>query len=60
MYTFSVIIPFYNEQKTLEKSVTRLFHIDLFDKGVLVDDNSNDESSNTVQEIKYNYENVEY
>ena len=51
MYTLAAIVPFYNEEKSLEKSVTRLIHTNLFDEIILVDNNSNDDSSKITQEI---------
>lgn len=60
MYSLSAIVPFYNEQETIEKSVTRLVNTNLFDEIILIDDNSNDESSNIAKEIEKNYENVKY
>ena len=45
MYSLSVIVPFYNEQETIEKSVIRLINTNLFDEIIIIDDNSNDESS---------------
>ena len=41
MNTLSAIVPFYNEEKFLEKSVTRLLENDIFDEIILSDDCSN-------------------
>ena len=60
MYSLSAIVPFYNEQKTLKKSVIRLINTNLFDEVILIDDNSSDESSRIAQEIESNFENVKY
>jgi len=40
----SVIVPFYNEEKFLKKSVLRLVDVNIFEKIILVNDKSNDKS----------------
>ena len=45
MNTLTVIVPFYNEINFLEKSVNRLLEHNIYSKILLVDDNSNDGSS---------------
>ena len=44
MYSLSAIVPFYNEERYLEESVTKLIQTNLFDEIILVDDNSTDNS----------------
>ena len=60
MNTLSVIVPFYNEQKFLEKSVTRLLENDIFDEIILSDDCSNDNSSLIAQTLSEKYEKIRY
>lgn len=43
-YSLSVIVPFYNEEKFLEESITRLLKIEIVQQIVLVDDCSKDKS----------------
>ena len=45
MNTLTVIVPFYNEINFLDKSVNRLLEHNIYTKILLVDDNSNDGSS---------------
>jgi len=42
--TLSVIVPFYNEENTLEESINRLIRVDMFEKLYLVNDCSTDNS----------------
>ena len=39
-YNLSAIVPFYNEEKFLEASVLRLLETNIFEKIILVNDNS--------------------
>ena len=41
-YNLSAIVPFYNEEKFLEASVLRLLETNIFEKIILVNDNSTD------------------
>ena len=54
MYSLAAIVPFYNEERFLEESVTKLIETNLFDEVILVDDNSNDESSYIAKNIEKN------
>ena len=45
MVNLSVIVPFFNEEVFLEKSVQRLIENDIYEKIILIDNNSNDNSS---------------
>ena len=60
MYSLAAIVPFYNEERFLEESVTKLIETNLFDEVILVDDNSNDESSYIAKNIEKKYEIVKY
>ena len=42
--SLSVIVPFYNEEKFLESSITRLLKLDIVKQIILVDDCSEDYS----------------
>ena len=44
MINLSVIVPFYNEEKFLEQSVNRLLENNIYEKILLVDNNSTDNS----------------
>ena len=46
MNNLAVIVPFYNEENYLQKSIDRLIDSDIFDKIILVDDCSTDNSAN--------------
>ena len=58
--SISAIVPFHNEELTLEESVRKLIVNNIFDKIVLVDDYSKDRSSEIALNIKNNYSFVEY
>ena len=47
----SVIVPFYNEEKFIEKSILRLIDTNLFKKIILVNDKSNDTSGQIAERI---------
>lgn len=47
----SVIVPFYNEEKFIEQSVTRLINTNLFKKIILVNDKSSDTSRKIAEKI---------
>ena len=44
MNSLTAIVPFYNEEKFLEESVSRLLENNIFDSILLIDDNSTDQS----------------
>ena len=46
MNNLAVIVPFYNEENYLQKSINRLIDNDIFDQIILVDDCSTDNSAN--------------
>ena len=45
MNNLAVIVPFYNEENYLQKSLNRLIDYDIFDQIILVDDCSTDNSA---------------
>ena len=44
MNNLAVIVPFYNEENYLQKSINRLIDSDIYDQIILVDDCSTDNS----------------
>ena len=60
MYSLAAIVPFYNEERFLEESVTKLIETNLFDEVILVDDNSTDNSSYIGKKIEKKYQMVNY
>ena len=59
MINLSVIVPFYNEEIFLEHSVNRLLDENIYEKILLVDNNSTDQSGNIAQKLVQNNENIE-
>lgn len=55
----TVIVPFYNEEKYLEKSVKRLVEVNVAKKILLIDDNSTDNSQEIAKDLVNSYENIE-
>ena len=55
----SVIVPFYNEEKFLKKSVLRLIDTNLFKKIILVNDHSNDKSREIAESLCKQFHNVQ-
>ena len=58
-YSISVIVPFFNEEKYIEKSVKRLIETKLFNQVILVNDGSTDKSPKIAIQLSENYENVQ-
>ena len=58
MNSLTVLVPFYNEEKTLYKSVSRLLNLDIFDEIILINDSSNDESILIADELEKQNRNV--
>ena len=54
METLTVIVPFHNEEKFLEQSVNRLLNNNIFQKILLIDNNSTDDSFNIAQKLVNN------
>jgi len=51
MINLSVIVPIYNEEELLVKSINRLLENNIFDQIILVDNNSTDDSFNFAKKI---------
>ena len=60
MINLTVIVPFFNEEKTLQQSVDRLLEENIFDEIILSDDNSSDKSVEIAKSLSNNYENIKY
>ena len=58
MKTLSVIVPFFNEENTLKKSVDKLIKTKVADEIILVDDCSEDSSYSIGQKIEHENANV--
>ena len=58
MNNLTVIVPFYNEEKYLYASVQRLLAEKIFEKIILVNDLSNDNSFEIAQDLSNNYEQI--
>ena len=58
MVNLSVIVPFFNEEDYLEKSVQRLLDNNIYEEIILVDNNSTDESSNIAKKLEKNNTNI--
>ena len=60
MNSLTAIVPFYNEETFIEKSVNRLLNIDLIEKIILVDDASTDRSTDIAKNISKIHKNIIY
>ena len=60
MNSLTAIVPFYNEETFIEKSVNRLLNIDLIEKIILVDDASTDRSTEIAKNISKIHKNIIY
>ena len=60
MNNLSVIVPFYNEENSLKKSIERLLKNDIFDRIILVDDCSTDHSASIANKFSSNYNKIAY
>jgi len=58
-YEISAIVPFYNEEKFLEKSISRLIDANLFKKIILVNDNSSDRSGKIAEIISKQFDYIQ-
>ena len=58
MINLSVIVPFFNEEDYLEKSINRLLKNNIYEEILLVDNNSTDESSNIAKKIVENNKSI--
>ena len=59
MENLTVLIPFYNEEKTIYESVTKLISSIKLEKIILINDNSNDRSEKIAHELTLKYDFVE-
>ena len=59
MENLTVLIPFYNEEKTIYESVTKLISSIKLEKIILINDNSNDRSEKIAHELSLKYDFVE-
>ena len=60
MNNLSVIVPFYNEENFLKKSIERLLKYDIFEQIILVDDCSTDHSASIANEFTSNFNKITY
>lgn len=58
MISLSVIVPFFNEEDCLEKSVHRLLNNNIYEEIILVNNNSTDGSSNIAKKLEKNNKNI--
>ena len=56
--SLGVIVPFYNEEKFLKKSISRLLQLDIINQIVLVDDYSTDSSYSIAENISSMHSNI--
>lgn len=56
----SIVIPFYNEEKVIEKTVNKILELNLIGELILIDDGSTDLSSGIVDEMIYNNNNPDF
>lgn len=59
MNKLSVIVPFYNEERYLKKSIQRLLAENIFEKIILVDDCSTDNSFNIAHTLSKSYKHID-
>ena len=59
MINLSVLVPFFNEEKFLEQSVNRLLENNIYEKILLIDNNSTDNSYNIAKKLVDSNENIE-
>ena len=60
MDNLGIIVPFYNEKTTLERSIERLLAQNIFSEIILSDDNSNDGSDIIAKQYEDKNENIKY
>ena len=58
MISLTVIVPIYNEEQFLEKSVEKLIHSDIYQKILLIDNNSSDMSYEISKNLQKKYRKV--
>ena len=60
MNSLTAIVPFYNEESFIEKSVNKLLNIKKIEKIILVDDDSTDRSTEIAKNISKIHKNIIY
>ena len=60
MDNLGIIVPFYNEKTTLERSIERLLAQNIFSEIILSDDNSNDGSDIIAKHYEEKKDNIKY
>ena len=58
--TITAIVPFFNEEQTLDESVQRLISSGIFNQIILSDDSSSDKSAEIATKLVTQNKNVEY
>ena len=59
MNNLTVIVPFFNEEVYLEKSVNRLLNIKIYDSIILIDNNSSDQSLEIAKNLAQKNKNID-
>ena len=59
MNNLTVIVPFFNEEVYLEKSVNRLLNIKIYDSIILIDNNSSDQSLEVAKNLAHKNKNID-
>ena len=59
MNNLTVIVPFFNEEVYLEKSVNRLLKIKIYDSIILIDNNSSDQSFEIAKNLAQKNKNID-
>ena len=60
MNNLTVIVPFFNEELYLEKSVNRLLKIKIYDSIILIDNNSSDQSLEIAKNLAQKNKNIDF
>ena len=60
MTSLTVIVPVFNEEQTVQESLSRLDSIDIVSKIIIVDDCSSDNSNTLIQEFIQIRKNIYY
>tara|TARA_Y100000996_G_C22523301_1_gene643368 strand:+ start:841 stop:1530 length:690 start_codon:yes stop_codon:yes gene_type:complete len=56
--SLTALVPFFNEEKTLHESVSRLLSLDIFNEIILINDSSNDKSPLIADELEKQNRNI--
>ena len=60
MNSLSVVVPIYNEEQFLEKSVERLIENDIYQNIILIDNNSSDNSYEIAKKLQNKYKKFQF